>query len=444
VRKVWEHSGLVDERIYLGGWEVYRRRDASGVLLERQTLHAMDGMKRIALVEATTVGEGGTATRFQLGNHLGSAVLEVDEAGRVLSYEEYHPYGTTAYQAGTGAAEASLKRYRFTGKERDEETGLYYHGARYYAPWLGRWASADPIHPMSAQRSSPNRYAYVLGRVIVANDPDGRDYSMVVEATKITIRVNVLLLQGADAKPGQAEAVKAAAEKYWNAKQWKYKDKNNVTRDVSFVFNVTTEAETTKGTSVWAKARDPDKADSVERSKLPLTVNRTEVTEPPQDPGTTQWSRVRAGKWLEALVVTTNAGQWGYIPAWIIRDRPWRVAHEMGHFLGLDDTGRSRFAASVKTIPGLLGVGTQQVAELREDLLYEGSGPDAEVRKEHVDTIVARGFEERDAQVAAAERDAAEAKRKNSKDAPEKAARVERLKSSAVVGVFVRSMRLVD
>ena len=39
----------------------------------------------------------------------------------------------------------SLKRYRYTGKERDEENGFTYHGARYYAPWLGRWTSCDPI-----------------------------------------------------------------------------------------------------------------------------------------------------------------------------------------------------------------------------------------------------------------------------------------------------------
>ena len=38
----------------------------------------------------------------------------------------------------------SLKRYRFTGKERDSETGLDYFGVRYYASWLGRWTSGDP------------------------------------------------------------------------------------------------------------------------------------------------------------------------------------------------------------------------------------------------------------------------------------------------------------
>jgi RHS repeat-associated protein len=77
----------------------------------------------------------------------------------VVSYEEYHPYGTTSYQAGQTAAEVSLKRYRYTGKERDEETGLYYHGARYSAAWLGRWTAADP----AGMVDGPNLYAYVRG-----------------------------------------------------------------------------------------------------------------------------------------------------------------------------------------------------------------------------------------------------------------------------------------
>jgi RHS repeat-associated protein len=108
-------------------------------------------------------------TRFQLGNHLGSAVLEVDGGGMVISYEEYHPYGTTAYRAGTGAAQVSLKRYRYAGRERDEETGLYYLGARYLAPWLGRWTAADP----AAMVDGTNLYAYVRGSPIRLMDPSG-------------------------------------------------------------------------------------------------------------------------------------------------------------------------------------------------------------------------------------------------------------------------------
>jgi len=52
---------------------------------------------------------------------------------------------------------ATAKRYRYTGMERDEESGLSYHSARYYLPWLGRWLSGDPI----GIGDGVNVYAYV-------------------------------------------------------------------------------------------------------------------------------------------------------------------------------------------------------------------------------------------------------------------------------------------
>jgi RHS repeat-associated protein len=107
--------------------------------------------------------------RYQLGNHLGSASLELDQNGDLISYEEYHPYGTTAFQAGRSAAEVSLKRYRYTAKERDEESGFNYHGARYYAPWLARWTSADPI----GIQDGVNVFAYVSGNPVKLIDPTG-------------------------------------------------------------------------------------------------------------------------------------------------------------------------------------------------------------------------------------------------------------------------------
>ncbi|CAN98730.1 Rhs family protein [Sorangium cellulosum So ce56] len=176
VRKVWEHNGLVDERIYLGGYEVYRRRNSSGLVLERQTLHVMDGARRVAMVETKTVDTSGPFTvtpraRYQLDNHLGSASLEVDGAGLVIGYEEYHPFGTTAYWSAASGIEVSQRRYRYTGTEKDEETGLYYHGARYYAPWLGRWTSADPAGFVDG----PNLYEYVRGNPIRLRDPSGRE-----------------------------------------------------------------------------------------------------------------------------------------------------------------------------------------------------------------------------------------------------------------------------
>jgi RHS repeat-associated protein len=155
------------DRIYLGGFEMYREYAADGaVTLGRTTLHVMDDKRRVALVETRGVE---TTIRYQFDNHLGSACLELDDAAAVITYEEYYPYGSTSYQAGRTVAEVGLKRYRFTGKERDGETGLSYHGARYYAPWLGRWTACDPAGFVDG----PSLFAYVGANPISSVDPTG-------------------------------------------------------------------------------------------------------------------------------------------------------------------------------------------------------------------------------------------------------------------------------
>ncbi len=78
-----------------------------------------------------------------IAHHWGIRLLSLEIAPRKTLYEEYHPYGTSSYRAFQ-SSEVSAKRHRYTGKEKDEETKLYYHGARYYACWLGRWMSPDP------------------------------------------------------------------------------------------------------------------------------------------------------------------------------------------------------------------------------------------------------------------------------------------------------------
>ncbi|MFC7548747.1 SpvB/TcaC N-terminal domain-containing protein [Plantactinospora sp. GCM10030261] len=144
------------ERIYLGQVEVYREYagDGTTVTLARETLHIRAGEDRVALVESRTQGDdGGPArlVRFQYADRLGSASLELDHAGAIISYEEYAPFGATTYQAVRSATETP-KRYRFAGNERDEPTGLYYYGARYYAPWLARWLSPDPARLLAGDR----------------------------------------------------------------------------------------------------------------------------------------------------------------------------------------------------------------------------------------------------------------------------------------------------
>ncbi|GAA1704211.1 hypothetical protein GCM10009745_59660 [Kribbella yunnanensis] len=171
VRATVVRSGTTETRIYLGSAELYLRRTSGSVRLRREILHVADGP---VLVETTTVDNGVTVMdptpvqRFQLTDHLGSAAVELDEDSAVLTYEEYHPFGTTSFHAAP-RNDISRKRYRFTGKERDAETGFYYHGARYYAPWLARWTIPDPAGLVDG----PGRYSYARNNPVVLTDPNG-------------------------------------------------------------------------------------------------------------------------------------------------------------------------------------------------------------------------------------------------------------------------------
>jgi RHS repeat-associated protein len=180
VRKVTDNQNgaRTKQRVYLGPYEIYREYGATGaVTLERRTLHIAGAGGRICLLETTTLDAGepqvaekpATLTRYQLGNLLGSAVLELDQNAAIITYEEYYPYGSSSLQSGRSAAEVSLKRYRYTGKERDEESGFYYHGARYYVPWLARWTRPDP----AGFADGVNMYGYCRENPIGARDSTG-------------------------------------------------------------------------------------------------------------------------------------------------------------------------------------------------------------------------------------------------------------------------------
>jgi len=207
VRKTTESAAgiKIKERFYVGGFELYRDYDATGnVTLARETLHVMDDKKRVALLETKTVDGSAapgtlpsTTTRYQFDNHLGTACLELDETADVISYEEYYPYGSTSYQSGRTLTEVSLKRYRYTGKERDEETGFTYHGARYCAPWLGRWTATDP----AGMVDGTNLYAYVRCNPVHLRDEEGKQGGSTLQDPE----------GGADAKP--ADPKKANAKK---------------------------------------------------------------------------------------------------------------------------------------------------------------------------------------------------------------------------------------
>ena len=179
IRKITENQaapGAIptkkEERIYISGYELYKKHGGTDAGLERVSLSLMDAGHRFVMVETRNDVDDGTEKhliRYQIHNHLGSASLELNENAEVISYEEYHPYGTTAYQARSATIITSAKRYRYTGMERDEESGLEYHGARYYAPWLCRWLSADPAGLIDGT----NFYTYVQNNPLKLIDPSG-------------------------------------------------------------------------------------------------------------------------------------------------------------------------------------------------------------------------------------------------------------------------------
>lgn len=178
-RKIVKKGNLLQVRYYLDGTELYREYKNEEVELERETLHIMEEVQRIALVDTQTVKNGepidledrSPLHRYQLSNHLGSCSIELDHNARLVTYEEYYPYGSTSYQAVDKDREAPRKRYRYSGMERDLESGLNYHNARYYIPWLCRWLKPDPAGTIDGL----NVYRYVRGNPIRLIDLNGKD-----------------------------------------------------------------------------------------------------------------------------------------------------------------------------------------------------------------------------------------------------------------------------
>jgi RHS repeat-associated protein len=116
---------------------------------------------------------------------IGNVRAVTNAAGQVVERHDYLPFGE---ECTTGPCAANLalgsgQPRKFTGKERDAETGLDYFGARYYGSKIGRFTTVDPVYTWQENLVDPqrwNRYAYARNNPLRYVDPDGKHPILVV------------------------------------------------------------------------------------------------------------------------------------------------------------------------------------------------------------------------------------------------------------------------
>ncbi len=120
-----------------------------------------DGIRRFAAANQEPDSYGELAYYYH-SDHLGSTSYVTDANGEVSQHVEYVPFGEVFIEELSSSAKLNTP-YLFNGKELDEETGLYYYGARYYDPRTSLWLSTDP---MELKYPNVSTYAYCLNNPV--------------------------------------------------------------------------------------------------------------------------------------------------------------------------------------------------------------------------------------------------------------------------------------
>jgi RHS repeat-associated protein len=158
-------TGAPSKRYWLGGGNILAESDGAGSLTAE---YVYFGGKRVARIDLPT-----STVHYYLSDHLNSTSMIVSAGGIREEESDYSPYGTEYVVTGSG-----LNRYKFTGKERDSESGLDDFGARYYSAGLGRFVQADPLYVEKHRLIDPqqlNLYTYGRNNPLKYTDPLGLD-----------------------------------------------------------------------------------------------------------------------------------------------------------------------------------------------------------------------------------------------------------------------------
>jgi RHS repeat-associated protein len=160
VEMLYDHAG-VRARKGTGAGAVYYIGPHFEVRDGAYTKHVIADGVRLATIS------GGQTFHFYK-DHRGSTVAATDPQGTSVWSGRYTSFGALLGESGVRPTP-----YLFTDHELDGETGLYYFGARYYDPAVGRFTSPDSMVPEPFAPQSLNRYAYVRNDPLSRVDPDG-------------------------------------------------------------------------------------------------------------------------------------------------------------------------------------------------------------------------------------------------------------------------------
>jgi RHS repeat-associated protein len=131
---------------------------------------AYNGTQQTGGLISTSPPLGGWgAVYFYHSDHLGSSSLITDGTGALVQHIEYVPFGEVFVDERNSTWSTP---YKFNGKERDEETGLYYYGARYYDSRTSVWLSVDPL---AEKYMNVGSYVYCNNNPVKYIDPDGKE-----------------------------------------------------------------------------------------------------------------------------------------------------------------------------------------------------------------------------------------------------------------------------
>jgi RHS repeat-associated protein len=200
VRTGTSGSPIYERTIYIDGVFEYMSLKSPGGDYEKNYIHIMDDKSRISEVRINPgtafPGDITDDVVYLLEDQIGSSVVRLNTSGTVIDEEEYYPFGDSSLRTFT------YKRYRYVGKERDDESGLYYYGARYYVPWLCRFISCDP---KAAEFPNQSSYNYCFNNPINLIDPDGQapggpDDPPKSDNTNITYKGGIQIYEAAEAK----------------------------------------------------------------------------------------------------------------------------------------------------------------------------------------------------------------------------------------------------